>query len=495
MLIDIAQDQAKDLGSIKTGSFWDKKRVSLNSKSVLSYGAEAYLVDHDKLEMTPYAYDFKWLLNLRRGATHTFLLSRGEDEDNWGLEITTVDNASAALQSYHLPLSPDGQPQSIWQLVEKQGEVYAVGKTASHQFRLYHIGGSEPDTRFVSDLPDSPRHSSIQSLYNGQDGGLLMSTPDTVYRLKQGTLTALGDKKMNPTPDGYVGNLSGVDLFYWNYVFMMPALERSIQISWRLYSIDENISPFVLTDQKYYVLAWKRDHHLDSVATVSLFSGDLTTTDTFDVEIRYPMARVENDYRPTLTRIGDKLYYAVPTSTAGRVVADWYYFDLNSGNTGRVDALKAVNHAGNRALVFEETLYFVSNRNESTQLMRWSREGSPEVLATLQEKEDLIAVARVGEALLAMTENQLLDVERMQPLATIPDGKQFEQMKDVGGELFVEMSDAEGLGFYSYEREADRFIALATGFDWNKHRQRESTSNAVIGRLCNLIPLSSAAFS
>ncbi|WP_170067670.1 DUF7619 domain-containing protein [Neolewinella xylanilytica] len=480
--MDLSNGTVKDAGPIDGSNYYLHLHELKNHYLLYSWDNHL-LLDKESLELSPFGFNPDGLHSHTVGDSHIYMLDP-RDENYRRSTITAIDKGDANWESFSLPRSPEGDVQYVEDLIGHQGNVYAIGRTSDFAYRLYQLEGGSEEISFVCNLPTSPRHSDIRAYFTGADGELFFDTHGLMYRYDPDGISALGEKDYGAVPDSYVGQLDGVDLFQVGHQVKMPELNKRVSIPYFNMWYDNKVSPAVLSNDKFYVLTHKIEES-DSSAMTVIHSGDLSTTVLMDTVVSYRSERNPGEYFPVLAPLRDKLYYVVRRlNKPGEPEVVWHSLNTRTGATGPAAELATVTHAGGRAVVFEDHLYFISNHGGTDRLMRLGGDGMLDQLAVVKEGEELVDVMTFKTSVIAMTDYHIIDVDRLSTLTTCPEGKQFEQMKDVGGELFVEISDAEGLGFYSYRSESNRFVPLATGFDFPEDLdagRRYERSNAVIG--------------
>ena len=481
-VMDLARDVTKDWQQSNWASVFLSHLV-LKDQFVLSFGTSSLLVDRTTLDISEYGRDLSAAYSKTRGEDFTYFLdSDGYQEPAWN--ITSIHHVTAEMETFNLPAGPDGEPQFVDRLVERAGKVYAVAVTASLEYRLYLLNGGEESIRFVGDLPSNPHHSDIRAMYINADDELNFETGGGFYHYHDSELTPLGPGGGLFLSRGYAGQVNGVDIYYHTNTVIIPALGKTGFFNYPRRTTTNGISPFVVGGDEFFALTYGIEGP-DSSSVTTLFSGDMSIAGRMDTVTSYQFEGHTNAYRPVLNAVGNKLYFAVPQHTGGgEIEALWYSLDTESGVSGPAAELSGENHALGRTVTFDGDLYFVSDRNGPARVMRLKDEGTVEEVVRVADGEELVEVMTLDGSLLVMTDYHITSLDLGKTLAEAPAGKQFEQMRNVGGELFVEMSDADGLGFYTYHRGSGRFVPLATGFQFPEDRQatrREARSNAVIG--------------
>ena len=104
-------------------------------------------------------------------------------------------------------------------------------------------------------------------------------------------------------------------------------------------------------------------------------------------------------------------------------------------------------------------------------------------MVELEEDEELVKVSESELGLLALTNYRIVNLfDGSTYLEALEQGQQFEQMRQIGKELFLEISTEKTLGFYMYQPANRHIVPISTGFNFlRQFNIREEKSIAVIG--------------
>ena len=476
--LDPASLAIDTIGTV-TGTFTIENLGSSDEAVFLDIGRQEYALDTLTNQLT--------LLGNR---TITHYTARAADRNNsYQIRLTggsfdgivSINHDDLRVRSYDL-LSPDGELLSVMDILSVGGAAYAGAMSAAGEVYLFQLGKDGPSTRRLPKLLTSLRHTDVVGYYVADDGRLLLSVKSQtrVFRYENGAAEAI-----NPVRGRAFGQYRGT--VGGHYFF----------VDWQRYSIPElgifNDEFFASGQTKslwfsnYHVangdayLLWYSAKRPEARALV-LYTVAGEQPEAHTVVMEHAVAPREEPFELRLSTVGNYLYFAVPDGSSGPQGTKWYSVDTRSKVSAEVPALAEYHYAGGRTAVLDQDLYFSAVHDAQHKLVRYTHGVSVSVVANLAENERLVKVVDGKFGLLAMTDQRILDLGKGTTLLTVPGPEhRFEQMRQVGDVILVEISVSNRLGYYEFRPATGRLVPISTGYSFASYREREERDVAVIG--------------
>ncbi len=401
------------------------------------------------------------------------------DPSKVGRKLAAIADQGSVITVYDLP-EPFAATHSIEDLFTAGDQPFAVTKTPENEYHLYRIGPGDDGTKYLGRLMKSRLNSNFQAFYGGETNEFLLYVDYNFYQYRAGEVEPLTGEFSARTPNAYLGRLDGFAAFSLGSNLLIPELNVNTGFGNDYQSTEVRFSPFVVADDQAHLVYYATTED-QTYATVGLYAGGTSGEEDLELLQTYSIEAHDDRFELPLTKLGDRLLYAIPEYDRTDYRMAWYAYDPVSNEGEKVAGLEAVPYLAGRTAVHQGVLYYTGGASGNPQLIGYSFEEGITLSINLVEEEQLVKVISSEIGRLALTTHRIIRLEDLTTVYTVEDGKRLEQLQGLGEELFLEMSDSNTLGFYRFDPTRNsKPVPIATGYDYGGQRRLDE-SHAIIG--------------
>ena len=402
---------------------------------------------------------------------------RIKDQNSVGIQVMVFSDQGSDITIFTLP-APFDDNHSINELLSVNGQVYAISEASDGTYHLFRVGPNRASTEYVGKLFTDRGDTNFDAFYGDASGAFYLYLNDQYYQYQNDGIKQVGSVSSYTAPDAYLGQLDGFAAFFRGTDLILPELKRTVGLGDYYSSTEVRFSPFVSDGTAAYLVRYAVNN--DALATVSLYAGGVDQGDELALLQEYSVEAHDEPFELPLTTLGSQLLYAVPGRRANDYSMVWHTYDTATGQTEAVEALQDVYYAGGPIATQRDVLYFSSQVDGRNRLTGYTLDEGVILSLSLGEDEHLVKVLTATSGTFALTTHRIIDLDSLVTVYTLEGERKFEQIRELGEEFFIEISDSTTLGFYSFRPSTGRMVPITTGYDFGG-QPRLDESHAIIG--------------